>query len=39
LHNADLAGSIEDHFGDVLAHIRDADAAVDKEGDGDGDDF
>ena len=32
LHNADLAGSIEEHFGDVLAHVRDADAAVDKEG-------
>jgi hypothetical protein len=41
LHNADLAGSIEDHFSDVLAHIRDADAATDKEmaADGEGDDF
>jgi len=31
LHSADLQGSIEDHFGDVLTHVRNADAAVDKE--------
>ena len=31
LHNADLTGSIDDHFSDLLARIRDSDAAEDKE--------
>ena len=31
LHSADLQGSFDEHFGDVLARIRDADAAEDNE--------
>jgi hypothetical protein len=32
LFSQDLQGSIEEHFVDVLAHLRDADAVEDKEG-------
>ncbi len=31
LHSSDLEGSIKEHFGEVLDHIRDADVAEDKE--------
>jgi len=32
LFSQDLQGSVEEHFVDVLAHVRDADAVEDKEG-------
>ena len=35
LHTSDLQGTIEEHFGDIVGHLRDTDAMDDPDYDGD----
>ena len=32
MYNQDLQAGVEEHFGDIIEHLREADAAVDREG-------